>query len=204
MLIARGRHPEVFAKKSVGQVADHFDEAIGGLGKKPAVMLIISGELDHAGGPRSAVLGDAHGDHESPGRHPPAIRTTDEGSCCPEVEGGAITITTQNGTCYGPVGAAAHSPGFTVTVTARPDLDSFAIIGPAPGDGQQDSMAQPDSVLRILGEHFERLSGDQVVHGPPSPANGGGGCSDRTSPTSSPVTGRRGPCGGSWRPDTAT
>ena len=31
-------HPEVFAKKSVGQVADHFEEIIGGLDKKPAIM----------------------------------------------------------------------------------------------------------------------------------------------------------------------
>ena len=29
-------HPEVFANKSVGQVADHFAEVIGGLAKKPA------------------------------------------------------------------------------------------------------------------------------------------------------------------------
>jgi pimeloyl-ACP methyl ester carboxylesterase len=31
-------HPEVFAKKSIGQIADHFDEVIGGLDKKPAVI----------------------------------------------------------------------------------------------------------------------------------------------------------------------
>jgi non-heme chloroperoxidase len=31
-------HPEVFAKKSVGQVADHFEEVIRGLGKKPAII----------------------------------------------------------------------------------------------------------------------------------------------------------------------
>jgi pimeloyl-ACP methyl ester carboxylesterase len=31
-------HPEVFAKKTVGQVADHFDEVIGGLTRKPAVI----------------------------------------------------------------------------------------------------------------------------------------------------------------------
>src|SRR3954462_4028616 len=31
-------HPEVFAKKTVGQVADHFQEVIGGLKKKPAVI----------------------------------------------------------------------------------------------------------------------------------------------------------------------
>jgi pimeloyl-ACP methyl ester carboxylesterase len=31
-------HPEVFANKSVGQVADHFEEVIQGLAKKPAVI----------------------------------------------------------------------------------------------------------------------------------------------------------------------
>src|SRR3954464_4191284 len=31
-------HPEVFAKKTVGQVADHFDEIISGLMTKPAVI----------------------------------------------------------------------------------------------------------------------------------------------------------------------
>src|SRR5439155_26871234 len=30
--------PAVFAKKSVGQVADHFDEVIQGLAKKPAIV----------------------------------------------------------------------------------------------------------------------------------------------------------------------
>lgn len=32
------RHPEVFAHKSVGQVADHFEEVIGRLARKPAVV----------------------------------------------------------------------------------------------------------------------------------------------------------------------
>jgi len=31
-------HPEVFANKSVGDVADHFEDVIGGLKKKPAVI----------------------------------------------------------------------------------------------------------------------------------------------------------------------
>src|SRR5437870_9097917 len=31
-------HPEVFAGKSVGEVADHFDEVIRGLSKKPIVI----------------------------------------------------------------------------------------------------------------------------------------------------------------------
>lgn len=31
-------HPEVFAHKSITQIADHFDEVIGGLDKKPAIV----------------------------------------------------------------------------------------------------------------------------------------------------------------------
>ena len=31
-------HPEVFAKKSIGEVADHFEEVISGLKQKPAVI----------------------------------------------------------------------------------------------------------------------------------------------------------------------
>jgi non-heme chloroperoxidase len=31
-------HPEAFAKKSIGQIADHFEEVIKGLDKKPAVI----------------------------------------------------------------------------------------------------------------------------------------------------------------------
>jgi non-heme chloroperoxidase len=31
-------HPEVFARKSIGQIADHFDEVIQGLDKKPAII----------------------------------------------------------------------------------------------------------------------------------------------------------------------
>src|SRR3954449_7638028 len=31
-------HPEVFAGKTVGQVADHFEEVIGGLDRRPAVV----------------------------------------------------------------------------------------------------------------------------------------------------------------------
>jgi pimeloyl-ACP methyl ester carboxylesterase len=56
-------HPEVFARKSIGQIAEHFAEVIGGLAGKPAPFrgvlplpisalrsvkpVIISGEKDH-------------------------------------------------------------------------------------------------------------------------------------------------------------
>jgi non-heme chloroperoxidase len=35
---AAKEHPEVFAHKSVGQIADHYDEVISALERKPAVL----------------------------------------------------------------------------------------------------------------------------------------------------------------------
>src|SRR5438132_6907179 len=32
------RHPEVFAGKTIGEIADHYDGIIGGLNKKPAII----------------------------------------------------------------------------------------------------------------------------------------------------------------------
>src|ERR1700709_859629 len=47
---AAKEHPEVFAHKSVGQIADHFDDVISGLKKKPAI-------IGHSfGGPLSQIL----------------------------------------------------------------------------------------------------------------------------------------------------
>jgi non-heme chloroperoxidase len=37
-VVEANQHPEVFAKKTVGQVADHFDRLIQGLHRKPAVV----------------------------------------------------------------------------------------------------------------------------------------------------------------------
>ena len=36
--LKRKAHPEVFANKSVGDVADHFEDVIRGLKKKPAII----------------------------------------------------------------------------------------------------------------------------------------------------------------------
>jgi len=38
-------HPEVFAHKTVGQVADHFEAIIGGLSRKPAIIAHSFGGL---------------------------------------------------------------------------------------------------------------------------------------------------------------
>lgn len=94
------------------------------------------------------------------------ISTTDEWSCCPQVEGGRIVVETDDSSCYGPVGDAANSTGFEATVTVRPDLDTLYFPGPvAPGgdSGSGVKNEQPQSVVHVLGPNFERLSGDQVV-----------------------------------------
>jgi hypothetical protein len=92
-----------------------------------------------------------------------SISTTDEGSCCPAVKDGTITVTTSDGSCYGLVGTAATSDDFSVTITARPDFLPWVVPGPGPGSKPPQ---QPASVLSILGQHFENLSGEQVVDQP--------------------------------------
>jgi hypothetical protein len=51
-------HPEIFAHKTVGQVADHFDQILRGLTRKPAIgghssggllVQILAGRLETAG-----------------------------------------------------------------------------------------------------------------------------------------------------------
>jgi hypothetical protein len=93
-----------------------------------------------------------------------SISTTDEGTCCPAVKDGTIAVTTSDGSCYALVGAAGSSSGFTVTITAKPDFLPWVVIGPGPGNTNPPQ--QPASVLAILGQHFENLSGDQVVTQP--------------------------------------
>jgi hypothetical protein len=83
----------------------------------------------------------------------------DTGTCCPAVKDGKIVMTFSNPSCYGPVGDAANSTGFTVEITARPDTSSLIF----PGLGSPPAQAQPPSVLDVLGPHFENLTGDQVV-----------------------------------------
>ena len=65
-------HPEVFAHKTIGQVADHFDDVIGKLTKKPAV-------IGHSfGGLLTQILG---GPRARRGRRSPSIRRR-SAACC--------------------------------------------------------------------------------------------------------------------------
>jgi hypothetical protein len=82
-------------------------------------------------------------------------------SCCPAVSEGQFTTTIDNSSCYGLVGATANSSGLTVTLTASPELPG-AMSVPF-GDDDYEPPRQPHSVKEILGDHFENLSGTQVV-----------------------------------------
>jgi hypothetical protein len=63
-------HPEVFAGKSIGQVADHFETIIRGLDRKPAVVgHSLGGLLTQMAGvlrtsPSSGGLGSWFQDHD--------------------------------------------------------------------------------------------------------------------------------------------
>jgi hypothetical protein len=94
-----------------------------------------------------------------------SISTTDEGSCCPAVRDGTIAVSTSDGSCYALVGAAGSSSGFSVTITAKPDFLPWVVSGPLSGSPPPPPQ-QPASVLAILGQRFENLSGDQVVAQP--------------------------------------
>jgi hypothetical protein len=93
-----------------------------------------------------------------------SVDTSESGSCCPDVKDGQIVLHESNNSCYGLVGAIGNSPGLSVTITTAPDIGQGVRPGPmVPGDGGWQPPHQPDSVLQILGDHFENLSGDQVV-----------------------------------------
>ena len=87
-----------------------------------------------------------------------AISTTTEGICCPPVRDSRITFTIQDQACYGSVGEHPGASTFDVTITTKPDFEPWVV----PGPGLSEAPLQPDSVLRLLGPRFERLSGEQV------------------------------------------
>lgn len=94
------------------------------------------------------------------------IATTNGGSCCPPVENGTIAYTTQNTSCFGLVGNTANGAPFAVTITVQREFD-VQFPGPMSfGEEESGPQVQPDSVLAVLGEDFEHLTGDQVVEHP--------------------------------------
>jgi hypothetical protein len=60
--------------------------------------------------------------------------------------------------CYGFVGQHAEGTTFDVTITARPSFEPWIV----PGLPDPKAPQQPDSVIQLLGQDFDNLSGDQV------------------------------------------
>jgi hypothetical protein len=81
--------------------------------------------------------------------------------CCDQLEAGRIVVPVGSGACSNYVGSVGNSTGFTIELRVRPVFDDFPIFGPPRAD--RTPPAQPDSVLAVLGTHFEKLVGDQVV-----------------------------------------
>jgi hypothetical protein len=81
--------------------------------------------------------------------------------CCSAVKDGQVTENADDQGCYSPPGAVVSS-GFTVTFTASPVFPQRE--GPArpPGISPSPDLAQPASVLEVLGSDFANLTGDQV------------------------------------------
>jgi hypothetical protein len=92
------------------------------------------------------------------------ISTTDDSTegatCCPPVRDSKVVISTQDYGCYGFVGQGLVGESIDVTITTKPDFEPW--VGHGPIGQPRDPPQQPDSVVRILGDGFENLSGPQV------------------------------------------
>jgi len=86
------------------------------------------------------------------------LTNTDRGGmCCSAVTGGQMIVQASSSACDKVSGV--HSPGTTITITADADIGQHVLGVPVGGQPPR----QPDSVLAILGDGFENLTGDQVV-----------------------------------------
>ena len=143
-------HPEVFAHKTVGQVADHFAEVIGELDKKPAV---IGHSLRRPARPRS-----------SPGaasRRPPSRSTRRRsGACCrcrsprsSRRRRCSATRPTATAPCRSPTtSSATRSP--TPSPRTRPSSCTTTFAVPASGRAALPGRhRQPQPVDRGEGRH---------------------------------------------------
>jgi hypothetical protein len=79
--------------------------------------------------------------------------------CCFSVRNGLIGLEADNDSCNMSISHGERSAGFSVTVTVTPAIQGHS----APPGVDDGATVQPDDVQVILGEHFERLVGDQVM-----------------------------------------
>jgi hypothetical protein len=82
------------------------------------------------------------------------------GTCCPKIKSNRILLTLVNNNCH-IVDGELRGSRFTLTIVAGPQVGYLLpCFGPPGGCKPQE---QPASVRAVLGDHFERLRGDQVV-----------------------------------------
>ena len=82
------------------------------------------------------------------------------GTCCPGITSNRIRLTLVNHNCH-VVDGELRGSRFTLTIVAGPRVGYLLpCLGPPGGCKPQE---QPASVRAVLGDHFERLRGDQVV-----------------------------------------
>ena len=86
------------------------------------------------------------------------ISTTNEGTCCLPVANSKDQLHDSGLRLLRVRREATSRPDIRRDDHDRPDFEPWAIPGPVSTEPPQ----QPDSVLRILGQRFEHLSGDQV------------------------------------------
>jgi len=80
--------------------------------------------------------------------------------CCESVRNGLIGLSAGNDSCNVSISGGERSAGFSVTVTITPIVEDPAPT--APTEAGDRPVPQPNNVLAILGDHFERLAGDQA------------------------------------------
>ena len=85
------------------------------------------------------------------------VNTERGGMCCLPVTHGQMVIEESSSACD--LMAGDHNPGTSVTIWTFADIGQHVLGVPIGSQPPQ----QPDSVLAILGAHFENLTGDQVV-----------------------------------------
>jgi len=89
--------------------------------------------------------------------------------CCDRVRNGLIGMGAGNDSCNASPGGGARSAGFSVTVTVTPSIDASSWSHPS--GYEPEPIDQPPQVLATLGDHFERLVGDQVRELPDGSGN---------------------------------
>ena len=122
-------NPEVFARKTVGQVADHFDEVIGGLERKPAIDRALV---------RRAARADPR--RPRPGRASPSRSTRRRSAACCRCR------SRRSGRCDSP---RAIPP--TAGARYRSPTSSFATRSPTPSARRRPSSCMRPSPCRRPG-----------------------------------------------------